>query len=206
MKQCYRKHAFFLISGSCLPHLFTESLILFTGTLTAWVSFFLSVIFILCALILKVSQWTLFYAVQASHCNIVIMVLPTCISFWKSWPQNKTMQITLALKRSATVPGETERHKSVSGTATAAGAAQPSCKVLCWGWAGGSKPRAGSLEGRRGGDQGIWHNHRGETKSKRQNKRKCMLKLEGNQSERNRCGQVDKWGEKTISHDSYFQK
>jgi len=60
------------------------------------------------------------------------------------------------------------------------------------GWAGGSKPRAGSLGRRRAGDQGIQHNHRGETKSKRQNKRKYVLKLEGNQSERHRCGQVEK--------------
>lgn len=59
------------------------------------------------------------------------------------------MQITLMLK-----PGEVERHDSVSGAATAAGAAQPSCKVLCWGRAGGSKPRAGSLERRRGGTKG----------------------------------------------------
>lgn len=39
------------------------------------------------------------------------------------------MQITLALKRSATVPGETERHESVSGTATAAGAASQAAKL-----------------------------------------------------------------------------
>lgn len=64
------------------------------------------------------------------------------------------MQITLLLKANATVPGEAERHESVSGTAAAAGAAQPSCTVLCWGWAGGSKPRAGSLERRREGTRG----------------------------------------------------
>lgn len=42
------------------------------------------------------------------------------------------------------------------------------------------------------GDHGIQHNHRGEKKSNRQNKRKYVLKLEGSPSERNRCGQVDK--------------
>lgn len=39
---------------------------------------------------------------------------------------------------------------------------------------------------------GTGHNHRGEMKSKMQSESKCMLKLEGNKSERNRCGQADK--------------
>lgn len=39
------------------------------------------------------------------------MVFPTCITFQKGWPQNKTMQITLVLNRNATVQGEEERHE-----------------------------------------------------------------------------------------------
>lgn len=52
------------------------------------------------------------------------------------------------------MPGETERHESVSGTATAAGAAQPSCKVLCWGWAGEASLRLAAWKGEEGGTRG----------------------------------------------------
>lgn len=67
------------------------------------------------------------------------------------------MQITLELKPNAAVLGETERHECICGTKLSlvcGSSAEPSCKVLCWGWAEESKPRAGSLERRRGGPRG----------------------------------------------------
>lgn len=122
-------------------------------------------------------------------------MLPTCSSYWKGWPQNKMMQITLELKPNAAVLGETERHECICGTKLSL-----ICGSSCWaklqspllGLGRRKQAQGWQLGKEEGGAQGIQRNNRGETKSKRQSKRKYVLKSEGNQSERNRCGQADK--------------
>lgn len=102
------------------------------------------------------------------------------------------MQITLALKPNAAALGETERHECFCSTTAAAEAAQPSCKSPLSRLARRKQAPGWQLGKEERGDHGIRHNQRREIKSNRQNKRKYVLKLEESQSERNRCGQVDK--------------
>lgn len=99
------------------------------------------------------------------------------------------MQSTVVLKLNAGVMAETGRHR---GTSTAPGTRSTKLQNSLLRLGRAKQTQGWQLRKRERGDQGKWHNHRGEMKSKRPKERKCVLKLEENQSERNRCGQADK--------------
>lgn len=102
------------------------------------------------------------------------------------------MQSTVVLKLNAGVLAEVGRHGGICGTTTALGTRLAKLQNLLLRLGRAKQTQGWQLRKGERGDQGKWHNHRGEMKSKRPKERKCVLKLEENQSERNRCGQADK--------------